>query len=167
MPVCGRREQRLLPAGPRELRSHCHHDVSRKTYRTDDSTDHATRALFVVYLGYSIWCCIPTEAESVEREADRRADLEMKKLSMYSDGHLTKEERREQNRQLFMNLPKTPNTPGFGVHNPMTPRTTAFTQLNGGEVPMVSKAGPSRSLPFREYELQEVSFNAKSNPNGR
>lgn len=89
---------------------------------------------------------------------------------MYSDDEgLTKDERREKNRQLFLNLPKTPNTPGFGVHNPMTPRTVAFTQLNGGERPHVSSAGPSRSLPFRElsYELQSVQMGSKGMPDAR
>lgn len=110
-------------------------------------------ALFVVYLAHSAWSSIPTRQERLEREADRRSDLEMKKLSMYGmDDDLTKEERREHNRQLFLNLPKTPS---FGVvNNPMTPRTTAFTQLNGGEAPAyidVSNAGPSRALPFRDF----------------
>ncbi|KAL9535795.1 Kojic acid related protein [Sphaerulina musiva] len=110
-------------------------------------------ALFVVYLGYSAWSSIPTPQERLEREADRRSDLEMKKLSMYGlDDDLTKEERREHNRQLFLNLPKTPSF--GGANNPMTPRTMAFTQLNGGEAPPmvnVSHAGPSRALPFRDF----------------
>ncbi|EME89102.1 uncharacterized protein MYCFIDRAFT_129232 [Pseudocercospora fijiensis CIRAD86] len=109
--------------------------------------------LFIAYLGYSAWNCIPTQREKIEREAEYQSNLEMKKLSI------------EKNRQLFLNLPKTPNTPGFGVHNPMTPRTVAFTQLNGG----VSSAGPSRSLPFRElsYELQSVQVRSKGMPDAR
>ncbi|EGP92268.1 unnamed protein product [Zymoseptoria tritici ST99CH_1A5] len=111
-------------------------------------------ALYAVFVGYSIWSAIPTEAEKVVRDADHQSDLEMKKISMYGmDGDMSKEERREMNRQLFLNLPKTPNTPGFGVHNPMTPRTTAFTQLNGGEAPSGyhgRATGPNAPLPFRE-----------------
>jgi hypothetical protein len=108
-----------------------------------------------VFIGYSIWSVIPTEAEKVDRYAEHQSDLEMKKISMYGmDGDMSKEERREMNRQLFLNLPKTPNTPGFGVHNPMTPRTTAFTRLNGGEVSSgyYGRAkGPEAPLPFREH----------------
>ncbi|KAM3419446.1 hypothetical protein BST61_g5372 [Cercospora zeina] len=91
-------------------------------------------ALFVAYLGLSLWSCIPTAEEKAEREADHQSDLEMKKLSMYGlDDDLTKEERREHNRQLFLNLPKTPTA--FGTYNnPMTPRTVAFSQLSGEPV---------------------------------
>ena len=61
------------------------------------------------------------------------------------DDGLTKEEKWERNRQVFLNLPKTPNTPHYGARNPMTPRTTAFTQLSGGDA-----SGPSRPLAFRQ-----------------
>lgn len=120
-------------------------------------------ALFAVYLGHSIWSAIPTEQEKVAREAEYQSDLEMKKLSMYQDDDMSREERREMNRQLFLNLPKTPNTPGFGVQNPMTPRTTAFAQLNGGAMPAPTSqgAGPSGSLPFRDY------YGSKDVPDGR
>jgi len=118
--------------------------------------------LFLVYLCYSLWCVFPTAQERAERIADHESAMEMKKLTMYgSDPELSQEERREANRQLFMNLPKTPNTPGFGQGglNPMTPRTVAFTALNG--VPptprVVNTAGPGKQLPFREYELQTTS----------
>jgi hypothetical protein len=38
----------------------------------------------------------------------------------------------------------------------MTPRTTAFTQLNGGPGSVsVSNAGPARPLPFRDYHGAE------------
>ncbi|PPJ60001.1 hypothetical protein CBER1_02666 [Cercospora berteroae] len=104
--------------------------------------------LFVVYLGLSVWSCIPTPEERAEREAGHRSDLEMKKLSMYGlDDDLTKEERREHNRQLFLNLPKTPT--GFGTYNnPMTPRTTAFTQLNG------ARMSPG-ALPLRDFHAAQ------------
>lgn len=119
-------------------------------------------ALFTAYLGYSIWNCIPTEEEKVEREADRRSDLEMKKLSTYGmDGDLSKDERRERNRELFLSLPKTPNTPGFGAHNPMTPRTVAFTALNGGVPGTATGAGPSRNLPFRDYHGSQPAFDGR------
>ncbi|KAF2173113.1 hypothetical protein M409DRAFT_17062 [Zasmidium cellare ATCC 36951] len=118
-------------------------------------------ALFATYLGHSIWSAIPTEREKVAREAEYQSDLEMKKLSMYHDDEMSRDERREMHRQMFLNLPKTPNTPGFGVHNPMTPRTTAFTQLNGGAMPTPVGIGPSGSLPLRDFN------GAKDVPDGR
>lgn len=126
-------------------------------------TDGKRSALFASYLGLSIWSAIPTEKEKVAREAEYQSDLEMKKLSMYHDDDMSRDERREMNRQLFLNLPKTPNTPGFGVHghNPMTPRTTAFTQLNGGAMPTPVGVGPSGQLPLRDY------YGAKDVPDGR
>lgn len=104
----------------------------------------------MAYLVYSILNLRPTPEEKAEREAERQSDLEMKKLTKYGDD-MSRDDRREMNRQIFLNLPKTPNTPGFGGNNPMTPRTTAFTQLEGGHVSKASSAGPSRALPFREY----------------
>jgi hypothetical protein len=84
-------------------------------------------------------------------------DLEMKRLNKDDryydpDSGLSKEERWERNRQIFLNLPKTPGTPGFGMKSAMTPRTTAFTQLNGGYAPPRTPrmAGPKGGLKFRE-----------------
>ena len=64
---------------------------------------------------------------------------------------LSQEEKWERNRQIFLNLPKTPNTAGFGMQmqNPMTPRTVAFTQLNGGPGPSSQQHQPA-GLKFRE-----------------
>ena len=59
-----------------------------------------------------------------------------------------REMRWERNRQIFLNLPKTPNTAGVGMQNPMTPRTVAFTQLNGGPGP--SSQHQPAGLKFRE-----------------
>lgn len=81
----------------------------------------------------------------------------MKKIEEYSpDSELSQEEKWERNRQMFLNLPKTPNTPGFGQRNPMTPRTVAFTALNGGAGPSqpLASAGPSGPLPFRQQYAQ-------------
>lgn len=84
-------------------------------------------------------------------------DIELKKYSMYDMDGLTREEKWEQNRQMFANLPKTPVTPSaFARQNPMTPRTTAFQQLSGGEASaigrgQISNAGPSRPLALRQY----------------
>lgn len=90
-----------------------------------------------------------TPAEKEARDVEYKSDIEMKKyINFGPDANLSKEERWENNRQLFANLPKTPNTPGFGL-NPMTPRTVAFTALNGGQGPSTGKStGP---LPFREH----------------
>ena len=99
---------------------------------------------------------IPTQHERA-----RRADnIEMKKLAEYRPQTMTREEQRDMNRQIFLNLPKTPTTPwGRDASNPMTPRTVAFTRLNGeGQMartasydePISSGQGPSRSLPFRQ-----------------
>lgn len=113
-------------------------------------------ALFVAYLAYSVWNLKLSPEEKAEREAEAQSDLEMKKISMYgTDEDISQDDRREMNRQMFLNLPKTPNTPGFGGGlNPMTPRTTAFTQLNGGKAPAVNtrSVGPSSRLPFRDYD---------------
>ncbi|KAK3069311.1 hypothetical protein LTR53_012449 [Teratosphaeriaceae sp. CCFEE 6253] len=101
-------------------------------------------ALFSTYLIWSLYSLYPTAAERAERKASKDADIELKRVNAYNpeDAELSREEIWDRNRQLFLNLPKTPNTPGFGGMkgglNPMTPRTVAFTQLNGGG------AGPSR-----------------------
>lgn len=113
-------------------------------------------AIFSVYFIYSILSTIPTQ-----RERDQRADdIEMKKLAEYRPQTMTRDEQRDMNRQIFLNLPKTPTTPwGRDPSNPMTPRTVAFTQLNGGSNPGAlnkdvyvasSGQGPSRLLPFRQ-----------------
>nr|POE77504.1 hypothetical protein CFP56_09151 [Quercus suber] len=104
--------------------------------------------LFSVYLILSVWSMFLTPAEKKAREVDYRTDIEMKKYINYgADANLSKEEKWEKNRQLFMNLPKTPNSPGFGLRNPMTPRTVAFTALNGGP----STNTTTGKLPFREH----------------
>jgi hypothetical protein len=109
---------------------------------------------------------IPTQRE----RTSRLADIEMKKLGEYSPDPSTREENREMNRQIFLNLPKTPTTPwGRTNLNPMTPRTVAFTQLNGGQRPesagsqsqTSSGQGPSRALPFREF------YDGKRMPDGQ
>jgi hypothetical protein len=93
----------------------------------------------------------------------------MKKLTEYRPQTMTRDEQRDMNRQIFLNLPKTPTTPwGRDPSNPMTPRTVAFTQLNGdasgnaSTMPQPQPAqnqyqmpssgqGPSRLLPFRQH----------------
>lgn len=111
--------------------------------------------LFAVYLGYSIWSLLPTAEERAEREAEYQDDLEMKKLSMYGmDDDLSRDERRERNRELFMNLPKTPTFSNQPM-TPRTPRTMAFTQLNGGPAHSgygnKSAMATATPLPFREH----------------
>lgn len=109
-------------------------------------------ALFSVYFIWSVMSMWPTPTERAERDQKYEADIEMKKVNEYSpDCELSREEVWERNRQMFLNLPKTPNTPGFARQNPMTPRTVAFTQLNGGQAPSQSStAGPSGGLKFRD-----------------
>ena len=113
-------------------------------------------AFFAIFLIYSALSIIPTQ-----RERSARAEtIEMAKLSEYRPQTMTRDEQRDMNRQIFLNLPKTPTTPwGRDPSNPMTPRTVAFTQLNGGAqggyqhgTPQVvsSGQGPSRLLPFRQ-----------------
>ncbi|GAB7326325.1 hypothetical protein MBLNU13_g10295t2 [Cladosporium sp. NU13] len=112
-------------------------------------------AFFAIFLIYSALSIIPTQ-----RERSARAEtIEMAKLSEYRPQTMTRDEQRDMNRQIFLNLPKTPTTPwGRDPSNPMTPRTVAFTQLNGGAqggyhgTPQMvgSGQGPSRLLPFRQ-----------------
>jgi hypothetical protein len=113
-------------------------------------------AFFAIALLYSALSIIPTQ-----RERSARAEtIEMGKLSEYRPQTMTRDEQRDMNRQIFLNLPKTPTTPwGRDPSNPMTPRTVAFTQLNGAApsgyhhgTPQVVGAGqgPSRLLPFRQ-----------------
>jgi hypothetical protein len=132
-------------------------------------TSFPNSALYSIYLIYSIYSTIPTQ-----HERSLRADnIEMKKLTEYRPQTMTRDEQRDMNRQIFLNLPKTPTTPwGRDPSNPMTPRTVAFTQLNGGvaaappdvstmppmggqgqyQVPSPSSGqGPSRLLPFRQH----------------
>ena len=107
-------------------------------------------ALFVVYFGVSIWSSFITKEEKSEREEEYKDDIELKQARYTynaDNSGLTQEEKWERNRQIFWNLPKTPNTAGFGARNPMTPRTTAFTQLSGGDA---NVSGPSRPLAFRQ-----------------
>ena len=113
---------------------------------------YSISALFSVYTIWSLYSMWPTPAEKAERKANREADIELKRVNAYTpETELSREEVWERNREMFLNLPKTPNTPGFGMRNglnPMTPRTVAFTQLNGGAGP--SQAGPSGGLQHRE-----------------
>ncbi|KXL47336.1 MAG: hypothetical protein FE78DRAFT_144283 [Acidomyces sp. 'richmondensis'] len=114
-------------------------------------------ALFSVYFLVSIHSCWITKEEKTERLEEREFDLEMKRLqaSSAAEDEMTRQEKWETNRQIFMNLPKTPTTAGFGLRSPMTPRTVAFTQLNGGPAPKtpvvsVTPKGPTGGLKFRE-----------------
>lgn len=111
---------------------------------------HFLSFLFVVYFGWSIFNAVITQEEKKERLEDYNEEIELKnaRYTMDPDAGLSKEERWEKNRQIFLNLPKTPNTP-YGARNPMTPRTTAFTQLSGGP-PTSTGSGPSRPLAFRQ-----------------
>ncbi|KAH9822908.1 hypothetical protein Tdes44962_MAKER00736 [Teratosphaeria destructans] len=139
--------------------------------------------LFFAYLCLSFYSTLrPMPEEKLQRSIDRKEDIEMKKVLSYynTQDELSKEERWERNRQIFLNLPKTPNTAGFGRLNPMTPRTVAFTQLNGGKAPahassrevkeervaspVSAGSGPTGGLRFREEypEYPEVKIpNAK------
>lgn len=91
---------------------------------------------------------MPSGAEKTALESD----IEMRKIDETRPEIMTRDEQRAYNRQLFLNLPKTPSTPFHNSKTPMTPRTVAFTKLSGDDsaVP-VSQAGPSRALPFREH----------------
>lgn len=141
--------------------------------------------LFVVYLALAIWSSFITPQEKAERKAEYEEDIELKATNHYDpDAGLTQEEKWERNRQIFLNLPKTPNTPNGGRfaagQNPMTPRTTAFTHLSGGESSVTgrnternmnlhastasgsgSDGGPSRPLAFREQ------YGESRQPDGR
>lgn len=114
----------------------------------------------MVYLAFSFYSIKPSAAERAARQADYDDEIELKqaRYTMDPDAGLTKEEKWEKNRQIFLNLPKTPNTPQFGHGMPaMTPRTTAFTQLNGGAGPSTpgfrpgtGASGPGGRLPLRQ-----------------
>lgn len=133
-------------------------------------------------MALSIHSSIPTPSEKSARTADYDEEIELKnaRYTLDPDAGLSKEEKWERNRQIFLNLPKTPGTPaaGFGGYPAMTPRTTAFTQLNGG-VPRTPGygptggyaapgtpgygpgsavgAGPASRLPFRE-QFEAVTY---------
>ena len=122
----------------------------------------------------AIHSAIITKEEKAERQADYDEDVEMAELEkeyvsaakssfiLHSADHnqdpylgMSKEEAWEQNRQMFMNMPKTPSTPAY---QPYTPRTTAFNQLSGdmGEPSAVGRgrqaADGSRPLRLRIYD---------------
>ena len=130
-------------------------------------------ALFVVYFALSVHSAFITKEERAERTEEYESDIELKRYQRDDDpdAGLTQEEKWERNRQIFMNLPKTPRTPfsAGGGMPAMTPRTTAFTKLEGqqqqqqGEPSAVGRpgavrttssgsgsGGPSRPLAFRE-----------------
>jgi hypothetical protein len=119
-----------------------------KANNASPSNSNGNSALFCVYFGWSIFNSFITKEEKAERLEDYNEDIELKNARYTMDDGLTKEEKWERNRQVFLNLPKTPNTPGYGARNPMTPRTTAFSQLSGGDANGAS--GPSRPLAFRQ-----------------
>ena len=167
--ICDSVEQGLLHASARQLRRNVHHGVSCCRSEPLNKDEHLTivfnSALYGIYLIYSIYSTIPTQHE----RSLRRENIEMKKLTEYRPQTMTRDEQRDMNRQIFLNLPKTPTTPwGRDPSNPMTPRTVAFTQLNGGAAaadvstmpPPMSQSpyqmpssgqGPSRLLPFRQH----------------
>jgi hypothetical protein len=139
--------------------------LKREISRPISDNTSPNSALYSIYLIYSIYSTIPTQHE----RSLRRENIEMKKLTEYRPQTMTRDEQRDMNRQIFLNLPKTPTTPwGRDPSNPMTPRTVAFTQLNGGAAaadvstmpPPMSQGpyqmpssgqGPSRLLPFRQH----------------
>lgn len=125
----------------------------------------------MVFLGLAIHSSFITKEEKAERQEEYDNDIELKRYQKDDDpdAGLTKEEKWERNRQIFMNLPKTPRTPYGGQGMPaMTPRTTAFTKLEGGEASAIGRpdaartgsnwssgsggggSGPTRPLAFRE-----------------
>jgi hypothetical protein len=163
LPVRNALQQRLLYASPRELRCDLRYGVSQlhdhPFHALHKLTIHPNSVIFSLYVIFSVLSTVPTQ-----RERSQRADnIEMKKLDEYRPQTMTRDEQRDMHRQIFLNLPKTPTTPwGRDPSNPMTPRTVAFTQLNGGAGPpssgpsnghhMVSSGqGPSRLLPFRQH----------------
>lgn len=86
----------------------------------------AMMGIFVIYLGLSIFSCIPSKAHQQEYEEKRRA----KKLRW---AHLDEPDPREADAEY------APETPGYQLGmNPVTPRTLAFNKLGG-----------TRDLPLR------------------
>ncbi|KAF2723942.1 hypothetical protein K431DRAFT_219043 [Polychaeton citri CBS 116435] len=135
------------------------------SYATDQNRGYCQQAVaqfgvtivgllvFTLYLIPSIYSCFPTPTERAEREDD----IELKRIVFGNANQETEEERNarwDQNRQLFMNMPKTPATPFQGL-NPMTPRTVAFTALNGQPPTAKKPTFSSRELPLRQYSHEE------------
>lgn len=152
-------KQRLLHASTRQLRRDMRYGVSQKTpehyiFKSGYQSNIHNSAFFSFLVIYSTLSIIPTQQE----RSSRADNIEMAKLSEYRPDTMTRDEQRDMNRQIFLNLPKTPTTPwGRDPNNPMTPRTVAFTQLNGGGAAGPSShqstqaaQGPSRLLPFRQ-----------------
>lgn len=105
------------------------------------STDLLYSGFFVIYMALAMYSSIPSKQEKLARTMD----IEHAKVPAYSpDSFSTGEPAWEkQHSQVRLNLPRTPVT--AGMRNPMTPRTVAFSALEGGH------GGPnSKALPFRE-----------------
>lgn len=94
-------------------------------------------AIFIIYMGLSIWSCFPSKAHQLEY-------AEKKKAEKARWAHLDEPE----------NDYAIPETPGVQLGmNPVTPRTLAFNTLGG-----------TRGLPFRapEKEKENIQSTTKS-----
>lgn len=93
----------------------------------------AMLAVFVVYMGLSIWSCFPSKAHQLEYAEKKRAE----KMRW---AHLDEPDPRSADRDYPI-----PETPGVQLGmNPVTPRTLAFNTLGG-----------TRGLPLRAPEPEK------------
>ncbi|GAB7354390.1 hypothetical protein MBLNU459_g4890t1 [Dothideomycetes sp. NU459] len=85
--------------------------------------------LFAIYFVLAIYSSIPSQKEKLAR----RLDVEQPKHRIYSPESMETGESRWKNEQsqVRLHMPKTPMSAGW--KNPMTPRTVAFTALEGGQ----------------------------------
>lgn len=97
--------------------------------------------IFIIYLGISIWSCLPSKGHREEVAAERKERDE--KYSRLEAAH--EEAKAVQTASYGM----PPETPGLqSGMNPMTPRTHAFNKLDGNPVPAPS----SRNIqPLRTH----------------
>ncbi|KAJ9615303.1 hypothetical protein H2200_001378 [Cladophialophora chaetospira] len=92
----------------------------------------AMLGIFVTYLGFALYSCVPTRQQREEYAEKQRLKAERwAKFETYQD-----EETGETNTSRF----PVPETPGIQTLNPMTPRTMAFNTLGG-----------TKDLPLRTH----------------
>lgn len=96
----------------------------------------ALLGIFLIYLGISVWSCLPSKAHREEVAVERKERDEK-----YDRLERMHEEAMASQAAEYGNATLPPETPGLqSGMNPMTPRTTAFNKLGG-----------TKDLPLRSH----------------